>query len=81
MVQPGGLPVMYYGFYRKSDGSPDPGIITTPQEDNRFPPQVSYNDVTYRYILCYLISTPAMAKQLREMATRNGIEVDVVINF
>lgn len=69
---------MYYGYYSATNGSGQ-NFLSEPQDNMEFPPQVMYNNTSFRYMRSYQVGTPhmveAMMEWMKKMNATTGVEI------
>lgn len=72
-------PTKYYGVYRASNATGTKSLATVVQEENRFPPSITYQNTTYTLNHIQQVSTDSQEAAFKEFCERNNMETDVII--
>lgn len=72
-------PTKYYGIYRTANAQGTKSLATVVQEENRFPPSIKYENITYTLLHIQQVSTESQEVAFKEFCERNNMETDVII--
>lgn len=71
----------YYGIYRARNSTASSAIATVKQEENRFPPSISYNGLNYAFANAVQVGTPGQENAFMSYCEEHNIETDVNIYY
>jgi hypothetical protein len=71
----------YYGIYRTRNSTASLSIATVKQEENSFPPGITYGGLQYALVNAVQVATPGQERAFQQYCEAHNIETDVNIYY